>query len=429
MNTDTDEIEIDLSDLFKNIARKWKQILIITVAGIAVAVPSALPKKQETVESLKAALEPDRAEYVESVYDDYIAAKDNEKLVKKNISDSAIMKVDGYNAPRATGTYVISSNIPKAWRLYPSLVMDESFSTQAAEILDLSDSSDVSDLVFFSGYSNGSNTLAEQESVCVMNVTAYGYSSDDAKQMQQLISSFIQSKTDALSADGITISVKNVEWTYAEGTDNTILNMQQQLKQSQVSASQAVTDFETNEVSKLSEEEKAYFNALDGKIETASAHPKKIVIGAFIGLFLGMLFYALRYIMTGVIHTEDDAEILYGATSYGVVHKKTIEQDIAMITAQINTQVNAAKASTLFIQTDGDNKDILNKINNNISNVTIHSGNITEDPKSYQSFVSSDLVIAITTIGKTKTKQIEKIHSLASIAKNEITGVIVLEDF
>ena len=429
MNTDTDEIEIDLSDLFKNIARKWKQILVIMVAGIAVAVPSALPKKQETVESLKAALEPERAEYVESLYDDYTAAQDNEKLVKEDVADSAIMKIDGYNALRAAGTYVISSNIPEAWRLYPSLVLDESFSTQAAEILDLSDSSDVSDMVFFSGYSNGANTLTEQESICVMNVTAYVYTSDEAKQMQQLISSFIQSKTDALSADGITISVKNVEWTYAKGADNTILNMQQQLTQSQVSASQAVTDFETNEVSKLSEEEKAYLNALDGKIETASAHPKKIVIGAFVGLFLAMFFYAMRYIMAGVIHTEDDAEILYGATSYGVVHKKTIEQDIAMITAQINTQVSAAKASTLFIQTDGDNKDILNKINYNISNVTIHSGNITDDPQSYQSFVSSDIVIAITTIGRTKTKQIEKIHSLASIAKKELKGVIVLEDF
>ena len=80
MNTDTDEIEIDLSDLFKNIARKWKQILIITVAGIAVAVPSALPKQQETVDSLKAALEPDRAESMGSVYDDYTAAQDNDKL-------------------------------------------------------------------------------------------------------------------------------------------------------------------------------------------------------------------------------------------------------------------------------------------------------------------------------------------------------------
>lgn len=429
MNTDNDEIEIDISDLIKNIAKKWKQIFIITVAGIAVAVPSALPKQQETVESLKAALEPDKAEYVESVYDDYTAARDNEKLVKEDVADSAIMKVDGYDAPRATGTYVISSNIPEAWRLYPSLVLDESFSRQAAEILELSDSSDVSDLVLFSGYSNGSNTLTEQESICVMNVTAYGYSLDDAKQMQQLISTFIQTKTDTLSADGITISVKNVEWTYAEGTDDTILNMQQQLTQSQANASQAITDLQDNKVAKLSEEEKAYFNALDGKIETSSAHPKKIVIGGALGLFLGMLFYALRYVMAGVIHTEDDAENLYRATSYGIVHKKTIEKDIAMITAQINTQVSAAKTTTLFIQTEDDNKDILSKIKNNISNVTIHSGNITNNPESYQSFVSSEIVIALTTIGRTKTKQIEKIRSLASIAKKELRGIIVLDDF
>ena len=163
--------------------------------------------------------------------------------------------------------------------------------------------------------------------------------------------------------------------------------------------------------------------------EPAEAEPKKIVIGAFVGLFLAMFFYAMRYIMAGVIHTEHDSEILYQTTSYGVVHKETIEQDIAMITAQINTQVSAAKASTLFIQTDDDNKDILNKIKNNINNVTIHSGNITKDPESYQSFVSSEIVIVITTIGQTKTKQIEKIRSLASIAKKEVTGVIVLEDF
>ena len=99
-----------------------------------------------------------------------------------------------------------------------------------------------------------------------------------------------------------------------------------------------------------------------------------------------------------------------------------------MITAQINTQVSAAKASTLFIQTDDDNKDILNKIKNNINDVTIHSGDITNDPKSYQSFVSTDIVIALTTIGKTETRQIEKVRSLASIAKKELTGVIVLED-
>ena len=67
MNTNTDEIEIDLSDLLINIAKKWKQILLITVAGIAVAMPSALPQQQETLETLKASLDPDRVEYVESV--------------------------------------------------------------------------------------------------------------------------------------------------------------------------------------------------------------------------------------------------------------------------------------------------------------------------------------------------------------------------
>lgn len=77
--------------------------------------------------------------------------------MKEDVADSAIMKVDGYNAPRAAGTYVISPNIPEAWRLYPSLVLDESFSSQEAEILDISDSSDVSDMVFFSWYSNGAN--------------------------------------------------------------------------------------------------------------------------------------------------------------------------------------------------------------------------------------------------------------------------------
>ena len=169
---------------------------------------------------------------------------------------------------------------------------------------------------------------------------------------------------------------------------------------------------------------------MDGKIQSPAAQPKKVVIGAFLGLFLAMLFYALRYVMAGVVHTENDAETLYGATSYGVVHKKTIEQDIAMITAQINTQVSAAKASTLFfIQTDDDNKDILNKIKNNINDVTIHSGDITSDPDSYQSFVSSDLTVVIATIGNTKTKQIEKILSLSSIARKKLTGVIVLEDF
>lgn len=429
MNTNTDEIEIDLLDLFKNIAKKWKQILLVTIAGIVIAVPLALPKEKPTVESLKSSLDPDRAEYIEDIYDDYQAAQDKEKIIKEDIEDSAIMKLDGYNVPRADGTYIISSNIPEAWRLYPSLLRDDSFITQAADILGLSDSSEVSDLLYFSGYSNGANTLTEQESICVMNITAYGYSLEEAKQMQQLISKSIEARTDTLNMDGVALSLKNIEWTYAEGVDDSILNAQQQLVQTKASAAQAVTNFQDNEIIKLSEEEKTYFNALNGKIQSPSAQPKKVVIGAFLGLFLAILFYALRYVMAGVIHTENDAELLYGTTSYGVIRKKTAEQDIAMITAQINTQIRAAKASTLFIQTDDDNKDILNKIKNNINNVTIHFGDITNDPNSYQSFVSSDLTIAIATIGNTKTKQIEKIRSLSSITKKELTGVIVVEDF
>ena len=339
------------------------------------------------------------------------------------------MKLDGYNVPRTDGTYIISSNVPEAWRLYPSLLRDDSFITQAADILGLSDSSEVSNLLYFSGYSNGATTLSEQESICVMNITAYGYSLEEAKQMQQLISKSIEARTDTLNMDGVTLSLKNIEWTYAEGADDSILKAQQQLTQTKASAAQAVTNFQDNEITKLSEEEKTYFNALDGKIESPSAQPKKVVIGAFLGLFLAMLFYALRYVMAGVVHTENDAEILYGTTSYGVIRKKTAEQDIAMITAQINTQISTAKASTLFIQTNDDNKEVLNKIKNNLDNVTIHSGDITNDPDSYQNFVSSNLAIAITTISKTKTKHIEKIRSLSSIAKKEITGVIVLEDF
>ena len=429
MNTNTDEIEIDLWDLFKNIAKKWKEILLVTIAGIVIAVPFALPKEKPTVESLKSSLDTDRAEYVEGIYDDYQAAQDKEKIIKENIENSAIMKLDGYNVPRTDGTYIISSNVPEAWRLYPSLLRNDSFITQAADILGLSDSSEVSDLLYFSGYSSGANTLTEQESICVMNITAYGYSLEEAKQMQQLISKSIETRTEALNMDGITLSLNNIEWTYAEGADDSILKAQQQLTQTKASAALAVTNFQDNEITKLSEEEKTYFNALDGKIESPSAQPKKVVIGAFLGLFLAMLFYALRYVMAGVVHTENDAEILYGTTSYGVIRKKTAEQDIAMITAQINTQISTAKASTLFIQTNDDNKEVLNKIKNNLDNVTIHSGDITNDPDSYQNFVSSNLAIAITTISKTKTKHIEKIHSLSSIAKKEITGVIVLEDF
>lgn len=429
MNTDTNEIEIDLSDLFKNIARKWKQILIITVAGIAVAVPSALPKKQETVESLKAALEPDRVEYVEDIYSDYKIAFDNEQIASTNLADSPIININAFKAPRTVGTFIISSDITEAWRLFEPLTQDENFCGQVATILNLEDATHAADMISFTGYSDEANALYEQTSLSVMKVTAYVYSSDEGSKMQQMISDFIKAKSEAFNAEGINLTVQNVEWTYVESFDINLQRRQQELYQSKSLAYQEVTDYEEDVKAKLSEEEIAYFNALASLSEPAEAEPKKIVIGAFGGLFLGMLFYALRYIMAGVIHTEDDAEMLFEATSYGVVHKKTIEQDIAMITAQINTQVSDAKASTLFIQTDDDNNDILNKIKNNINNVTIHSGNITDDPESYQSFVSSEIVIAITTIGKTKTKQIEKIRSLASIAKKELTGVIVLEDF
>lgn len=428
MNTDTDEIEIDLSDLFKNIARKWKQILIITVAGIAIAVPYALPKKQEAVETLKAALKPGRAEYVEDLYSDYKIAFDNEQIASTNLADSPIININAFKAPRTVGTFIISSDITEAWRLFEPLTQDGNFCSQVANILNLEDAIHAADMIYFAGYSDEANALNEQTSLSVMKVTAYVYSSDEGSTMQQMISDFIKAKSEAFNAEGINLTVQNVEWTYVESFDKDLQKRQQELYQSKSLAYQEVTDYEEDVKAKLSEEETAYFNALADLSEPAEAEPKKIVIGAFGGLFLGMLFYALSYIMAGVIHTEHDSEILYKTTSYGVVHKETIEQDIAMITAQINTQVSAATASTLFIQTDNDNNDILNKIKNNINNVTIHSGNITDDPESYQSFVSSDIVIALTTIGKTETKQVEKIRSLASIAKKELTGVFVLED-
>ncbi|WP_102343286.1 hypothetical protein [Galactobacillus timonensis] len=412
MNTDTDEIEIDLFDLFKNITKKWKQILIITVAGIAVAVPSALPKKQETVESLKAALEPDRVEYVEDIYSDYKIAFDNEQIASTNLADSPIININAFKAPRTVGTFIISSDITEAWRLFEPLTQDENFCGQVATILNLEDAAHAADMISFTGYSDEANALYEQTPLSVMKVTAYVYSSDEGPKMQQMISDFIKAKSEAFNAEGINLTVQNVEWTYVERFDINLQKRQQELYQSKSLAYQEVTDYEEDVKAKLSEEEIAYFNALASLSEPAEAEPKKIVIGAFVGLFLGMLFYALRYIMAGVIHTEHDSEILYKTTSYGVVHKETIEQDIAMITAQINTQVSVAKASTLFIQTDDDNKDILNKIKNNINNVTIHSGNITDDPESYQSFVSADIVIALTTIGRTKTKQIEKMRLL-----------------
>ena len=365
----------------------------------------------------------------EDLYSDYKIAFDNEQIASTNLADSPIININAFKAPRTVGTFIISSDITEAWRLFEPLTQDENFCSQVANILNLEDATHAADMIYFTGYSDEANALNEQTSLSVMKVTAYVYSSDEGSKMQQMISDFIKAKSEAFNAEGINLTVQNVEWTYVESFDINLQKRQQELYQSKSLAYQEVTDYEEDVKAKLSEEETAYFNALADLSEPAEAEPKKIVIGAFGGLFLAMFFYAMRYIMAGVIHTEHDSEILYQTTSYGVVHKETIEQDIAMITAQINTQVSAAKASTLFIQTDDDNKEILNKIKNNINNVTIHSGNITDDPESYQSFVPSEIVIVITTIGKTKTKQIEKIRSLASIAKKEITGVIVLEDF
>lgn len=429
MNTNTDEIEIDLWDLFKNISKKWKQILLVTIAGIAIAVPFALPKEKPTVESLKSSLEPDQAEDVEGVYSDYKIALDNEKIASKNLEDSPIIKIDASKAPRTVGTFIISSDIAEAWRLFDSLTQDENFSNEIADILNLENSTHAAEMVSFTGYPDDTTTSFAQEPLSVMKVTAYLYSSDEGLKMQQMISNFVKSKTDALNSEGINLTVQDVEWTYVESFDKSIQNRQQELYQAKSSAYQKVTQYKNDIVAKLSTEETDYFNALAGISEPSVMKPKKVAVGTFLGLFLAIMYYALRYVLAGVIHTENDAELLYGTTSYGVIRKKTAEQDIAMITAQINTQINATKASTLFIQTDGNNKDILNKITNNINSVTIHFGDITNDPDSYQSFVSSDLAIAIATIGNTKTKQIEKILSLSSIARKKLTGVIVLEDF
>ena len=428
------ETVIDLADLGRWISKRVLIIGAMCLAGAAAGgAYYSITTKPATEEALKASLSVDKVEEVAQIYGTYSAKRNQLESASDYLADSALLQVNAQAAPKITSTYTVTSNIPRVWELYASTALRDADLQSIADVLDLESPEYAPEMVEFSGYGAANTVLSDAgaSSASVMTVTVYAYTEEEARAVEEIVSTRINNVTTALESSGADIVIAQQGAVYTEAYDADLAQLQQKALSAQSDIQNALQTYRTSYVDKLSSAELAYFNALDGILPSAGSSAKPIAVGTELGALIAICAYCAQYLCAGVIHTSDDAERITGALVIGRVKPDADSVALAVPTQEIIAIAAAQSGGVeprIFIQADAQGKEIAQKLAQENSNVTVSAGNALNDAGACGDMLKAHTVIICASVGCTKSRDLEAVKRMLVSAGQDIAGVVLIEE-
>lgn len=395
MNKDQTVIEIDLADMLKKMLKSWKLILVCMLAfGIAFpairwkrnvnayrAAKAETEKALQSEEGLLGQLSDDEKSQVEQCRNYYnrIAQAEN------YLSESALMQVDPYHAPEVTLQFVLSGtdHMRQIKEAYTSYINGKGFlndlakatgweedPTYLAELVQTvssdaegrNDSTSVNLIVPDPSEENG--TKEEQADYENLTVKVTGRDADEAEKIADALAGNLEAyQAEAAASYGdhsVTLADSSTA-TVVDGdlldeirtindklynNQNALNNLENSLTDDQKQVWESIRDGINEEVEEetvsaspsAAAAEEANDSKADGDDTVPGVSKKDIAIGLVLGLVIAIFLLALRYVLSGKVHTVDEVRTIYKKPVLGTFTKRelwTAEKEILLATVRL----------------------------------------------------------------------------------------------
>lgn len=425
-----DETVIDLGDLCQWMVKRLPMIITVGLAGAAAGGAYAFRTDVPVSEaSLKAKLTEQEADDVDQIYRMYAAKQQELEQASDYISDSAIMQVNAQAAPEITTAYTITTDIPKVWELYESTALSDADLQKIASALSLESPEYASEMVSFSGYAADSVMSAGESSASVMTVTVYGYSEEDARAVADIVATRVNKVTDELVSSGADVTISSQGSVYTEAYDAGLAARQQKAMSAPADVQGVLQTYRTTYVEKMTADQQAYFNVLDGVVPEESSAAKPVAIGAVLGLLIAIAVYCVEYLCAGVVRTVDDVEQVLGAPIIGHVKPDADAFDLAVPVQEIQTLAARAKDPAVFIQADRFCKPVGNHMVQMMRKTgakSVASSDALHDAEACKTLLNSGSIIVCVALGHTKVKDLELLTKMLAAAGVSVAGGVAV---
>lgn len=450
-----DNLEIDLKDLFFYIIKHYKVLLCLTILGCILGSAFGIVKinqsttvKAESSISLLSAKEIYEVNSAVENYKSYFN-RYNEILDYKN--NSPLMKIDGYNAPATTCTYMISeydksnpimiesnsiTNIHNSIEKNISdniinLYADELKKSDSIDLIRGSLDKEIKDKYIGELYS------INKSGYSMMTVTVYGRTEEESNSISQTLNQIIEQKEELIKETIPHNIVKTSLYTtrekssYIVANQDSITNQLKDLNNSMISVT-----------SNLNANQKSYFkeqlDASDIDYGTESSEEAKLgitsiikygIVGCIAAIFLATVFYSLVYVMSPTIKVADDLKYVFQLPLIGAIQKD--KPDTSLIISGISAAAKIHSANKICIISSYSD-EIVETYKAEISKSMEDKGiqpivcqSIINDSESLEKATSAEGIILFETIQKSKYEDISKTIEMCNNYNILILGTIL----
>lgn len=445
MNNYRDNIEIDLRDLLAYILKHYKRLIALVALGCilgclfgAIKNNMMTTPKEESARSLLTAKEIYEVNSAVENYRSYFN-RYNEILDYKN--NSLLMKIDGYNTPTSTCSYLISgydknNTIPLESNSITNInnsieknIADNIITLYSTE-LKKNDSiasiketigKDIDDKYISELYSISKNGYS------IMTITAYGRSKEESDSVLKELMQMIAQKEDLIK--------KNIPHDIVEVSSYTSKEKSGYIISNQDNANNQLKDLNNSMIAvtaNLSANQKNYFKeqleASDIKYgiekdEEIKRGIKPIIkyglLGCIFAAFATFFFYSLIYVLSPTIKVEDDMKYAFQIPVIGSINQTDLDKELIISGINAVADTHSAKKICLVSTYPDDTVEAYKSvISQRLKDKGIQSTicrSIINDSESLNNAISSDGIILMETIQKSKYEDISKV---AEICKN-----------
>ena len=473
---ESEEMEIDLLDLFAELLKKWKQILIVGIVLGLLAMSYALmfgAKKPKEVkpEQLERAInelsENDKLE-VDALYsqkESYTKYKEQLQKYYSNYifeDDEAmdyLIKIIRYNVTSsAAGSISIMSDFSLTPEIYEQIKLILSDGDEMTEV-------DVYKHVGI-GYSGDGGSYfrnwGEREDLIdnqgVLSVTIIAKNEGQCSRIQQIIDAALHEQFKLAQKIDPALTLTYIGETYKDDVRGWTVSQQNNWFSQIQNVDEMVRNVET-QIKALTTEQNDYYELLEKQNAEQAINPrglswkKFLVIGGAVGVLLTIMYYAIRYVFDGKVKTEGELTSMRVPVLNRIALKlaknnwitrmvrkirhigeKDRAEEERMTSSDIALLAKKADAKSLYILRTSDNeeeiataKTIQDQLMQEVPNCDVRVGNPLDNADELKAFGESGNIVLLVTVKEAKRSLVRKCLGLCARYKLPVFGAVTIE--
>ena len=343
-NLDQERI-VTVSDLLKEVVRRWKLVVICAVVFLVLCAGYKYSKdlkaaKAANADSGKTATTDVKLTDEEmNAVNNVISVQNNMQEQQEYLDNSVLMQINAYDESKITLQYRITSadkqlskDLLSAYENYVSnggLVQD--MVTQGADM----DLQYLNELISFEkdtdkeSSTDGTSTIVTDAQAMTFDVVVIHKDQKSCEELAALVPTcmdqFAQTLTTSTGEHGLTMMNQSYAevvdrdlWTYKIDRVNSVANMQDRVD----TLKEKLSTDQVSLVEKSLKENSAKNSDKKTEIVTAHFSKKYAVLGLGIGIILAILYIIISYILRGTINNAKDISYLYNLKLMGTLKNK-----------------------------------------------------------------------------------------------------------